>query len=101
MNKDRNQQEAANGPGSDTLKSALIAKYKTSFVEKLSRKDLEELQVLLRNKFGEERTINPEYLTKFMFRLRDYFHEETLTREMASIEALVESLNPEDLPGER
>jgi hypothetical protein len=100
MKKDRNQQPAVNGPDPDTLKSALIAKYRTSFVGKLSRKDLEELQFLLRNKFGEERTINPEYLTKFMFRLRKYFHEETLTREMASIEALVENLRPEDLPGE-
>jgi hypothetical protein len=98
MGPDSVQDKTADRTGDDALKSSLMAKYRTSLVEKLSPRDLEELQFFLKNKFDADRTINPDYLIRFMFKLREYFHEETLTREMASIEALVERLQPEDLP---
>ena len=80
-----------------SVKADLIAKFRTSFVDRLSKKDLGDLQFFLRHSFGKDRTIKTEYFTKFTFMLRQYFHEETLTRDMASIEALVELLKPEDL----
>jgi hypothetical protein len=89
--------ENSTGGASDPLTSSLVAKYRTIFVDKLSPRDLEELQILLKNKFAADRTINQDYLRKFELRLRDFFHEEILTREMASIELLVERLRPGDL----
>ena len=81
----------------DAQKEVLVNKYRKMFVDKLTPSDLEELQFLLKNKFDADRVIRQEFLLKFEFRLRDYFHEEILTREMASIETLVEKLMPEDL----
>ena len=79
------------------LKTTLMAKYRSSLVMKLNRGELAKLQRLLQKKFDKDRTINPEYRLLFMFRLRKYFHEETLIREIAGIEALIEVLRPEDL----
>ncbi|HUH78385.1 MAG TPA: hypothetical protein VLY83_00660 [Methanoregula sp.] len=79
------------------LKAALMVKYRTTLVERLTEADLEELQSLLRNKFGPDRTIRQEYLEKFEYKLREYLHEETIRREMATLEALVALLRPEDL----
>jgi hypothetical protein len=95
------EKERGNNPGvtGDPLKISLLAKYRAIFVDRLSPRDLEELKFLLKNKFGPDRTINPEYLRRFELRLRDFFHEEILTREIASIELLVEKLGPEDLKG--
>lgn len=97
MNPDHVPGPAPDERGADPVKTALMARYRTSFVGKLNRRDLEELQFLLKNKFSEERAINPEYLDRFMFRLREYFSEEVLTKEMAGIEALVSLLRPGDL----
>jgi hypothetical protein len=93
------EKEQGNNPGVtvDPLKTSLLAKYRTIFVDRLSPRDLEELKVLLKNKFGSDRSIHPDYQRRFELRLRDYFHEEILTREMASVELLVEKLGPEDL----
>ena len=81
----------------DEMKSALIDKYRSMFVDRLTPRDLEELQMLLRGKINADRTINHKFLLKFEYKLRTFFHEEILTREMTSIEAVVESLRPEDL----
>jgi hypothetical protein len=53
--------------------------------------------VFVKNKFNPDKTVNQVFLLKFEFKLRDFFHEEILTREMASIETLVENLKHEDL----
>ncbi|HVN74498.1 MAG TPA: hypothetical protein VMT44_07895 [Methanoregula sp.] len=79
------------------IKAELLAKYRTTFVDRLTRRDLEELKSLLRNKFDPDRRINREYLDRFAFKMREYLHEEIITREMATLEALVEMLQPEDL----
>ena len=93
---DKITKNLSNADGDD-LKSSLLEKYRKIFVEKLTPEQLEELQVLLKNKFNPDRTMNREFVLKFEFRLRDFFHEDFLMREMANIEALVENLKPEDL----
>ena len=82
---------------SDDIKTTLINKYKEMFVDKLTQKDLRELQFYLKNQFDENRQLNTEYKLKFESRLRQYFHEEVLRREIISIETLVDLLRPEDV----
>jgi len=72
-------------------------KYKEIFVDKLTRQDLRELQFLLKNQFDENRQLNAEYKLKFEARLRPYFHEEVLKREIVSIETLLGLLQEEDI----
>jgi len=72
-------------------------KYKEMFVDKLTQQDLRELQFYLKNQFNENRQLNTEYKFKFKPRLRQYFHEEVLRREIISIETLPGLLRPEDL----
>ena len=75
---------------------ALRDKFRKILINKLTEKDLEELRFYLE----KERTgghVNAEYRQKFEWKLRQYFHEEVLRREIASIEALLETLRPEDL----
>lgn len=82
---------------SDDVKISLMKKYREMFVDKLTRQDLEELQSYLRQQYDSERGWNSEYRLKFEFKLRQYFHEEILTREIASIETLLGLLRPQDL----
>jgi len=79
------------------LKRSLVNRYKTMFVDKLTKKDLKELQYYLKNQFDEDRHINQEFKNKFEVKLRQYFHEEVLKREITSIEALIQRLGPRDL----
>jgi len=79
------------------IKAELLAKYRTVLVDRLTRRDLEELKSLLRNKFDPDRKMNKGYLERFAFKFREYLHEEIITREMATLEALVEMLQPGDL----
>jgi len=72
-------------------------KYKEMFVDKLTQQDLRELQFYLKNQFNENRQLNTEYKLKFESRLRQYFHEEVLKREIISIETLLGLLRPEDV----
>jgi hypothetical protein len=82
---------------SDDVKILLMNKYREMFIDKLSRQDLEELQFYLRQQYDKERGWNSEYKLKFEFKLKQYFHEEILTREIASIETLLGLLRPQDL----
>lgn len=84
---------------SDDIKTTLINKYKTMFVDKLTQQDLRELKSYLQDQFDEKRTLNAEYKLKFESKLRQYFHEEVMKREIVSIETLVSLLNPEDVNG--
>ena len=72
-------------------------KYMAMFVDKLTQQDLRELQFYLKNQFDEKRQINAEYKLKFESKLRQYFHEEVLRREIVSIETLLGLLKPEDV----
>ncbi len=80
----------------DDATSALREKYRRVFIEKLTRKDLEELRFFLKNQVVHDR-IDEKYRQKLEWKLRQYFHEEVLRREFASIEALLKTLRPEDL----
>jgi hypothetical protein len=81
----------------DDVRSALIRKYQAVLIDKLTPQDLQELQGYLKNQFDEHRNLNREYKTMFESKLRQYVHEEVLAREIASIEALLSQLKPEDL----
>lgn len=82
---------------SDDLKTTLMNKYKDMFVDKLTQQDLRELQFYLKNQFDEKRQLNAEYKLKFESRLRPYFHEEVMRREIISIETLLGLLTPGDV----
>ena len=86
--------------GNET-KASLMKKYQTIFIDKLSRADLEDLQYYLRRQFDQNRIIIPAYKNQFEMKLRKYFHEEIMRREIASIETLIEQLRPEDLEQNR
>ena len=79
------------------LKSSLMNKYRDMFVEKLTRHDLEELQSCLKKQYDRDHGWNHEYRVKFELKLRRYFHEEVLKREITSIETLLSLMVPQDL----
>jgi len=74
-----------------------MMKYRKIFVDKLTEDDLCELQDFLRHQFTRNRETNMGYKTRFEEKLREYFHEEILRREIVSIEVLVNRLLPGDL----
>ncbi|HVN65795.1 MAG TPA: hypothetical protein VMT31_04160 [Methanomicrobiales archaeon] len=76
---------------------SLVERYRKILVDRLSARDLEELQFYLKNQFDEEGHLNREFKDKFEWKLRQFLHEEVLTREIPGIEALVRSLKPGDL----
>ena len=79
------------------MKAALIGKYRYVVLSRLTARDLRELQALVREETGADRAIDPEVRLRLMFRLRQYFPEDVLRREIAGIEALLLQLGPEDL----
>jgi hypothetical protein len=81
----------------DSLKEILMRRYRTSFIDKLTAEDLAELKRYLEKEIDAEGNINPEYRDRFKEKLRNYFHESVLVREIVNIEALVRRLLPEDL----
>ena len=82
---------------SDELGRSLRARYRTTLIEKLTRKDLKDLKFYLENQFDKEDNLNMEYKGKFEWTLRKYLHDEVLTREITGIEALIRILQPEEL----
>lgn len=94
--KNEKGQTVTKGPY-DEIKTTLMNKYQAMFVDKLTARDLEELQFFLKNQFNKKRQINAGFKLRFESRLRHYFHEEVLIREIVSIETLVSLLKPEDL----
>ena len=81
----------------EEIKTALMDKYRETFVEKLTLQDLEEIQLYRRKQYDKERGWNSEYKQKFELKLRKYFHEEVLRREIASIETLLGLIQRQDL----
>jgi hypothetical protein len=79
------------------LKTLLMNKYKETFIEKLTREDLDELQFYLKKQYDKDHGWNREYRLKFELKLRQYFHEEILRREIAGIETLLSLILPQDL----
>jgi hypothetical protein len=72
-------------------------RYGESFIAKLTPQDLDELQFYRKNQYDKEDGWNSEYRLKFESKLRQYFHEEILTREIASIETLLGLIDLRDL----
>jgi hypothetical protein len=81
----------------DDIKTSLMNKYREMFIEKLTAKDLDELRFLLKKQFNKESGWNNAYKLKFESKLRQYFHEEVMRREIASIEALLGLIEHQDL----
>jgi hypothetical protein len=81
-------------PGAE---GSLVERYRTILVDRLTAEDLKELQFYLRNQFDENRNLNRDYKEKFEGKLRQFLHEEVLTREIIGIEALIRDLRPSDL----
>jgi hypothetical protein len=97
MPEEKEERHTLNKSNSDDIKTTLMNKYMEMFVDKLTQQDLRELQFYLKNQFDEKRQINAEYKLKFESKLRQYFHEEVLMREIVSIETLLGLLKPEDV----
>jgi len=89
--------DADKDSSSDDVKTLLMNKYREIFIDKLSRQDLDELRFYILNQYDQNIGWNREYKLKFESKLRHYFHEEILRREIVSIEALIRLLNPDDL----
>ena len=75
------------------------ARYRTTLIDRLTRKDLDELKLYLGNQFDENGNLNSEFKGRFEWKLRQFLHEEVITREITGIEALIRSLKPEELKG--
>ena len=81
----------------DEVKISLMNKYRETFIDKLTRRTWRNTGFTRGSSNDKEHGWNNEYRLKFEFKLRQYFHEEILTREIASIETLLGLLQPEDL----
>jgi hypothetical protein len=97
MPEEKEKRQTLNNSHADDIKTTLTKKYMEMFVDKLTQQDLRELQFYLKNQFDEKRQINAEYKLKFESKLRQYFHEEVLRREIVSIETLLGLLKPKDV----
>jgi hypothetical protein len=81
----------------EELKTVLMKKYRDLLVDKLTRRDLEELQNSLKSQYDTEHGWNQEIRRKFELKLQEYMHEEILKREIAGIETLLQLITSEDL----
>jgi DNA-binding MurR/RpiR family transcriptional regulator len=81
----------------DKMKQSLMDRYQETFIRKLTRQDLAEFQTYLKDEFDPTKGWDLKSRLKFESKLRNYFHEEIIRREIASIEAVLELLKPEDL----
>ena len=94
----RKRSSSPGGRGGTTgSRETLLDRYRTILVEKLTARDLRDLQSYLGREFDEGGNLVPEYREKFEYRLRQFLHEEILTREMVGIEAPIRGLKPGDL----
>ena len=91
------KKRARKKPAESEIKKTLMHKYAEMFIDKLTPHDLEELQLYLAKQYDKERGWNNEYKVKFEAKLRQYFHEEVLRREIASIETLLGLMGQQDL----
>jgi hypothetical protein len=83
--------------GGPVARETLLDRYRTILVDKMTADDLRELQSFLRKEVDERGILNRVYREKFAFKLRQFLHEEILTREIVGIEALIRELKPGDL----
>jgi hypothetical protein len=81
----------------DEMKRSLVNRYRETLINKLTRQDLFELQSSLREQYDPVRGWDQKNRLKFETKLRQYFHEEIIRREISGIEAVLALLTPEDL----
>lgn len=81
----------------DDLKWYLVNKYRALLIDKLTRKDLEELRYFLKQQYDPKRGWDRVYLRRFVLKMKGYMEEEILKREIAGIVSLLTLMNPEDL----
>jgi hypothetical protein len=81
----------------DDMKTLLMNRYREMFIDKLTPQDLEELQIYLAKQYDKESGWNSEYRQKFESKLRQYFNEDVLRREIAGIESLLVLIQRRDL----
>jgi hypothetical protein len=84
-------------PLKSEIKTSLMERYQESFITKLTPQDLDELRYYLRKQYDKEGGWNSNYRLKFEAKLRHYFHEEVMKREIASIETLLGLIDHQDL----
>ena len=80
----RDNDEIQSSPG---VKSSLVKKYKGDIYRQTWAADLDELKFFLKNQHDPDLGWNMDYQLKFESKLREYFHEDVLRREIARIEA--------------
>lgn len=91
------QKKIRKKPAKGEIKTSLMNRYKDMFIAKLTPQDLDELQLYRKKQYDKEGGWNNEYRLKFESKLRQYFHEEILKREIASIETLLGLIHHRDL----
>jgi len=79
------------------LKRSLVDRYRETLIVRLTPRDLEELQSYIRGQYDPVKGWDASSRQKFETKLRQYFHEEIIRREISGIEAVVQLLTPEDL----
>jgi hypothetical protein len=82
---------------SDEMKQSLMNRYRETLIRNLTRQDLAELQTYLKGQYDPGKGWNHKNRLKFESKLRQYFHEEIIRREISSIEAVLKLLTLEDL----
>jgi len=82
---------------SDEMKQSLMNRYGETLIQKLTRQDLDEFQTYLKGQYDPGKGWNHKNRLKFESKLRQYFHEEVIRREISGIEAVLKVLTPEDL----
>jgi len=81
----------------DELKRSLMDRYRETLIGRLTPRDLEEFQSYIRDQYDPAKGWDTRYRLKFEEKLRHYFHEEIMRREISSIETVLLLLTPEDL----
>ena len=81
----------------EEMKQSLMNRYRKALIDQLSRQDLDELQSYIRDQYDPGKGWSHKNRLKFESKLRQYFHEEVIRREISGIEAVLKLLTPEDL----
>ncbi len=81
----------------EDLKNSLMERYRDLLINRLTRGNLERLQLYLAHQYDARHGWNHEYRRRLVLKLQGYMTEEILTREIAGIETLLRLMTPDDL----
>ena len=79
------------------IKGSLVERYRESLIGRLTPQDLSEFQSYIRGQYNPVKGWDARCRRKFETKLRQYFTEEIIRREIAGIETVLQLLTPEDL----